>query len=288
MVNLFALCRSSGVLEVKRVALAQPVQAKVGGIFQGQAINFLQNVNEEVEFSGGWKPDDDEILVMNPPAEAAVIAAAQTANPISLPEIDASNFMAEGIRGLFIIDGAGPAQRVLIQAFSAQQLLSRRFTLFQSGNSFKELTEPGFTLDNGIVAILESGKLKFKSFHRVRGIFDLQQFYREATDQDLDTFSQHGSLEIADVTAFKLVADQGIRKLVHAITKADVLNNHQVAIIAQKAAGLGINVVVQNGKLVVPADRKAIKDLFRFLDDGIYQAALSSSRYVTNSKRLLP
>lgn len=285
MVNLFALCRAATGLQVKRVALAQPVQAKVGHIFQAQANSFLNGIAEEVDFSGDWKPDDDELLVIDAPAEAAVITATITANPISLPEIDAQNFMAEGIRGLFVIESVGQDHRVLIQAFSAQQLLSRRFTLFQSGNSFKELTEPGFTLDNSIVAIMEGGKLKFKSFQRARGVFDLQQFYKAATDQEVDAFCQHASLEVADVAAFKVAADQGVRKLVHAITKAGVLNTHQVDVIATKAASLGINITVQNGKLMVPADRKSIKTLFRFLDDGIYQAALSSSRYVTNSKR---
>jgi Domain of unknown function (DUF4868) len=288
MVNLFALCRAAAGLQVKRVALAQPVQAKVGTIFQTQANSFLNGINEEVDFSGDWKPDDDELLVIDAPAEAAVITATIAANPISLPEIDAQNFMAEGIRGLFVIEPVGQDHRVLIQAFSAQQLLSRRFTLFQSGNSFKELTEPGFTLDNSIVAIMEGGKLKFKSFQRTRNVFDLQQFYKAATDQEVDAFCQHASLEVADVAAFKVAADQGVRKLVHAITKAGVLNTHQVDVIATKAASLGINITVQNGKLMVPADRKSIKTLFRFLDDGIYEAALSASKYVTNSKRKIP
>ena len=135
---------------------------------------------------------------------------------------------------------------------------------------------------------MEGGKLKFKSFQRTRSVFDLQQFYKAATDQEVDAFCQHASLEVADVAAFKVAADQGVRKLVHAITKANVLNTHQVDVIATKAASLGINITVQNGKLLVPTDRKSIKTLFRFLDDGIYQAALSASRYVTNSKRRIP
>ena len=80
MVNLFALCRLTTGLQVKRVALAQPVQAKVGHIFQTQANYFLNGVAEEVDFSGDWKPDDDELLVIDAPAEAAVITATIAAN----------------------------------------------------------------------------------------------------------------------------------------------------------------------------------------------------------------
>ena len=50
MVNLFALCRAATGLQVKRVALAQPVQAKVGTIFHTQANTFLNGIAEEVDF----------------------------------------------------------------------------------------------------------------------------------------------------------------------------------------------------------------------------------------------
>jgi hypothetical protein len=37
----------------------------------------------------------------------------------------------------------------------------------------------------------------------------------------------------------------------------------------------------------MPTDRKSIKQLLRFLDDGIYEASLTAKRYITNSKRPL-
>jgi hypothetical protein len=48
MANLFALCRAADCLEVRRVALSRPVQAKVAAIFEGQAQAFLKGVDEEV------------------------------------------------------------------------------------------------------------------------------------------------------------------------------------------------------------------------------------------------
>ncbi|NJL72819.1 MAG: hypothetical protein HC888_15290 [Candidatus Competibacteraceae bacterium] len=36
--------------------------------------SFMEDVTDEVEFGGGWKPDPDEILVMDMPAEAVVLA----------------------------------------------------------------------------------------------------------------------------------------------------------------------------------------------------------------------
>jgi Domain of unknown function (DUF4868) len=284
-INLYALCRPNAQLEIKRVSLTQPVQAKIEGIFQGQATAFLDGISEEVEFGGDWKPDSDELLVIEAPAEIDIVQTAVAANPVSLNSINSANFENEGIKGLFINLQSGGQSRILIQSFSAQQILARRFSLMLDGNTFKELTDPAFTLDNYLTAIVEDNKLKFKSFFNVKRIFELNQFYQEASDQQIDGFCGHQSLQVANVAAFKVVADQQIRKMIHAIVKAGVLDNCKVSDIVAQAASLGLNIAEANGKLMLPTERKDIKTLLRFLDDGIYQAPLSATKYVTNSKR---
>jgi hypothetical protein len=287
MTNLFALCRDhGGALQVKRVRLTQPVQAKIEGLFQAQTAAFLDGISEEVDFAGDWKPDSDEILVIDAPAEADAISNALSANPTSLPDIDGQNFQAENIKGLFVALQHGGQTRISIQLFSAQQILARRFSLLLDNNTFKELTDPAFTLDNYIHAIMEGGKIKFKSFFNVKRIFALNQFYEEATDGQIDIFCTHPSLAVASVDDFKLMADQNIRKMIHAITKTGVLDKYQVGDIVQKAASFGLAIPVTSGKMSVPDNRKEAKTFFRFLDDGIYEAPLSAARYVTNSKRL--
>jgi hypothetical protein len=118
-------------------------------------------------------------------------------------------------------------------------------------------------------------------------VFQLNQFYQEASDQQIDGFCSHDSLLVGDVGSFKSVADQGIRKLVFAISKTEILDQVVVGDIATKANSLGLNVQVEDGKIVMPTDRKSIKQLLRFLDDGIYEASLTAKRYITNSKRPL-
>jgi hypothetical protein len=57
--------------------------------------------------------------------------------------------------------------------------------------------------------------------------------------------------------------------------------------ILEKANGLGLNLEAEGEKIVMPTDKKDIKKLLRFLDDGIYEAPLSTKKYMTNSKRPL-
>jgi hypothetical protein len=275
---------------VKRVRVTQPVQDKLGGIFQALDQLFFDGVTEELNFSGDWKPEEDELLLIDPPADAQSILAAAEGNHLALPDLNTANFANEGIRALFVGHPAPPGghPRVLLQNFSAQQILNRRFTFLQDGNSFKELTESAFALGSALTAVIEGGKIKFKSFHNLRKIFDLSTFYQEATDEQLDVFCGHANLDVGDVPQFRTTADQTIRKLVHTISKSGALDQHDVQTISEKAAALGLHLDLNEGRLVMPTGRRDIKILLRFLDDGVYEASLSQVRYQTNSKRPLP
>jgi hypothetical protein len=209
------------------------------------------------------------------------------ADPLTLNTIAAGDFVNQNIKGLFLGIGDGPAGRILIQTFTAQQLLSRsRLALIFEGDTFRQVTEPSFTLDSKLVAIAENGRLRFKSFHLLKRIFSLDEVYRVATDQQIETFCGHSSLNVADLEAFKGLADQIIRKLVHAVETSNVLNQCTVADIQTKADDLGVELNLSNGRIVMPTERQQVKELLRFLDDAIYEGPISARRLIANSKRV--
>jgi hypothetical protein len=282
--NLLALCRpSDAALVIKRVQITQPVQETIGGLFQQQATEFLDGVEEEVPFGGDWKPDTDEILTVDAPNEIASMYAALS-DPISLETIPAAMFGSESIKGLFT--GSADNSRIYIQAFTTQQILARtRLALILDGDVFRQVTEPSFTLDNKLVAIAEGGQLKFKRFNLIKRIFALDEVYQVASDQEIDTFCAHASLSVVDIQAFKQAADQVIRKLVHAVGTSNILDQCAVTDIQNKAGESGVSLSVQDGKIIVPTERARLKELLRFLDDSIYQGPVSSRRLITNSKR---
>src|SRR5262245_56333469 len=119
MANLSALCRAGETLVVKRVSITQPVQDKIEGIFKAQAAALLDGNDEEIQFGSDWKPDADEILVMDLPAEAQAVLQALDGSVISLPTINASNFTAESIKALCVPIESGGSRRLLIQLFTS-------------------------------------------------------------------------------------------------------------------------------------------------------------------------
>ncbi len=286
MTSLLALCKpQNGPVTVKRIEISQPVQNVIGGIFQQQASAFLADVEDEIAFGGDYKPDADEILVLEAPGEIELMKAAVD-NPIALDTVNAGNFANEPIKGVFVVVGEGENRRYLIQSFTAQQILSRNsLALIFQNNTFRELSEPSFTLDSKLVAIAENGRLKFKSFHFLKRIFVLENVYREASDQQVEAFCGHASLAVANVDAIKANSNQIVRRLIHAVQTSNVLDRATVATIQTTATSLGVALTVENGRIVVPTDRQQLKELLRFLDDAIYEGPLSAQRLLANSKR---
>jgi len=119
----------------------------------------------------------------------------------------------------------------------------------------------------------------------LRTVFDISEYYKEATDEDIGRFADHSSLQIDDVDTFKENADQTVRKLIHAIEKQDILDKYSADDISGRAQEIEFTINVQAGKVVMPAQKSEIKKLLHFLTDGFYEAPLSGKRYLTNSKK---
>lgn len=285
--NLLALCRNNNGIEIKRVPLTGPLQTELQTVFGQQETAFRADRPNEVDFDGDWKPDDDELLVLDSTPDADTMLQAVNANALALPSIDIANFDGENIRALFVGVGNDGAKRLLVQRFTAQQRLNRRLAVFLRQNNFQRLTDPAFTIGTNLTCIIENGKIKFSSYSNLRMIFDLTNLYQEATDEDIDNFAAHASLNMADLNAFKGQASQTIRKLIHKIGSEGILDQHSVADIQSKAQEAGLALNVANGQIQVPQDQALARQFLRFLDDSLYEAPLSGQRYVSNSKRAI-
>lgn len=284
--NLFAACRDNGgQLIAKRVRLDANVQQAIEAIFADQETAFRQGITNEVPFDGSWTPDDDEFLTIDVPGEAQVFADTISANAVAVADINTAAFADEGIKALFTGVCANGATKVLVQRFTSQQVLERRFALLQQGNAFRRLTEPAFTLDNSLACIIEGGKIKFKSQQKLRSIINMLHIYRAATHQEVEAFAGHACLAVADVEAFVAITNQVSRKLIHAITNNGTLDTFSPNAIRAAAAQTGLTIDLQNGKIVVPTAHADIKALLQFLNESRYSGPLSGQPYVTNSQR---
>jgi len=290
--SLFALTNNP-VARIVRFPLSSSVQADVQKAFYDQEDAFKQNIANRVDFDGKYKPERDECLVIKDYDDIDDLSRAIT-NPLSAPEINPTPEAFTTIRALFsgyFSQSGTPI--ILLQAFDQRKVLSTAGTsLFYSLDVYKKVDGIGLTLDVKLSAMISDGSIQFFSFHIVRQIFDLTQYYAEATDNDLDAFASLPSLQIADKAQFKSVADTWIRRKVSLVTQGQILQQVPIADIKIAAAVFNINLKTAvdssgNEIIVVPSEKAEIKKLMRFLDEDYYQSILLRQIYVSNSRRLV-
>lgn len=271
--NFFALIKVDEIIEIKHISVNQSLQTELIQIFENQRIVFEQGIDTEVVFNGDWKPDENEVLTINDVSEAEILINAVNANTPSFSNLQISNFLDEPIKAIFTGIKVGGITKVFVQKFSSRQALSLSqlpIIKMQTGNTFVKTSEDIFTIDNKLVAVIENNKTRFKSFHNLRMVFDLSGFYQEATNDDLHEFSEHDSLEVSNISAFIESSDTPIRKMIHTIIRTEVLENYSVSEIETASAGFSnLSLAVNNGKLVLPEDKKELKEVLHFLLEDI-------------------
>ena len=283
--TLFALCRVNGQNMVRRVPLEAGVQPDVEAIFDEQEQAFFEGKDEPIEFSGGWKPDGNEILCINDPDLLAQVNETLVNGAGAYETLDITNYDEAGIKALFMhsenLEGG-----ILIQKFRASQYLQRRWlTVTFRDNQFGKLNEDGFAFDERLGAVVKGETVMFTSFHVLRSFLTVQEHFAEATAQEVDDFANHISFHHENRAQFDANIDERCRKLIRGIHRSNVLVDHGAPEIIEKAATVGLVLGEQGGCIVLPAEKRDLKIVLSFLEESVYKGVFSGETLVTNSKR---
>lgn len=290
---LFALMDEQVAQKVMRVQLDNAANTLVTGIFQAQKAYFKSHYSTSVSFSAGYKPSYGECFELDNFLDSAILIDAVTRST-AIPVWDPSQIGIEHIKALFIgVDAPQNNNIIAIQTFTKKQVLdtSKSFVmqLFGSANTFSQAASVGFNIDDKLVAVIENNKIFFKSFFKLRSIFDMTSHFQEATDDDLDNFVSHAAFALPQGFDIKTVADTVIRSKVTLINTSGILNSQNL--IKLKAAAQKIKFPLQTAmhgtveKIVMPSTKREIKALLDFLDEDIFTSEISQQVFKSNSKR---
>lgn len=289
--NLFALLDDEET-PIRRIPLTNQFQQELGTFFSKQQQDFIAD-KQTIAFTGSYNVDLGEIFQIEDYPLPDVISNSLR-NPLNNPVLNL-NTETHRIKALFTGNWTDQEQKVSFQVFDTSKLLSKGWTLIGSGDTYKKLEEPGLVLQEKLTAHYSEGSLLFVSYHNTKRFLDLSEYYAAATDTDLDTFAENELFEFEDQDTFKGNADSIIRKKIALLQRNNVLDNLSVNDIEIVANDLNqhvaeehkINVAINNGKLVIPKDKKQLKELIRFLDEDYVTAPLTKRRCLTNSKQYL-
>lgn len=283
--NLFALTSISGA-RILRFPLSASLQKELPVEFAKQREAFLSNVVDTIPFDGRYRPEEGELLVIKGFVDVDGLDGA-IKNPLSVETFEPKVHSLDAVKAIFTGLGDGTKQ-ILIQFFERRRLLSSSFMpIFYSRNTFEKMDGSGLMLDNKLLAVIDGDELKFQSFHFLRQVFELDDYFKEATNAEVDQFASHSKLSISDMVAFKKDVSAVVRRKIGYVLQSGVLDKHSVEQIIATAQMFKVDIQqTDDGKIVIPGSPRELRRMLRFLDEDYYQSPLSQTHYISNSKRV--
>ncbi|MDH2240293.1 hypothetical protein N5K27_28785 [Pigmentiphaga sp. GD03639] len=285
--DFFAMVGGHGAA-VFRMELEQALQAELGDVFSAYADTLLSPDLEVVPFEReNFQPDDSEVLEIAP-FDLPALLFDPLQNPVGWPTLDQSDETLSQVYCVFASDAAN--DRLIFQVIPRQQRLTRSsWQIFLHNDVFTRQEAPGLVLGGGCHAVYYTNALRFRSMHWLKQIIDITQYYRAATEADVDRFAALDSVHVEDLDDLKRSSGQWIRTRLAYILDSGVLNGVNVVALAGKALTFDVVLnIVGDGdeaKLVIPSDRRALRAVLKFLEEEYYVGPITGATYEANSKR---
>lgn len=278
---------------IMRFKLDQTAEELMKNVIDNAITNFELS-NLEIPFSADYLPSQNEVFIIEK-FDSGVNLKSLLTNPngVSILELDnkQDNISLNDIVGIIATDDIN--KRFIIQYFEKRNVIELSRSIIQriinNEHEFVAATSNGISLPTDVIAIIDSSNtLKFKSFQRLRHIFDMDKYFKEATDEELNEFVVNCSkLEAVQGFEIEKIDDTTIRKKIAIINKSGVLNNYSVDELKNAAAKVGYPLPVnsEGNKIQLPNNKKQFKDLLQFLSSNIYEDPISHATRITNSSR---
>lgn len=275
MINNFFAILSDG--SVRKILLTQALTPIIRNVFINFGVFILNDDTEEIEFTGNYKIDDEEILyiIMNLPDSLNDVAT----NSIGIPNLNLDNDI---IKALFWFEN----DTYYFQNFDSRKLLNNKNVLFYSNNTYSKLENDAFVVDNIVNAIYKNGKFYFRSYANANKVFPLIDYFEEATNDEIIAFSENDKISINQ----EWLIDNSntlIRKHITLLQKSDILKTANTKKIKTSANKFKLKIELDAlGKIIFPTDKKSCKDILTFLNEQYYIGLITGNKYRTNSKRI--
>ncbi|WP_213715728.1 Kiwa anti-phage protein KwaB-like domain-containing protein [Cedecea lapagei] len=290
---LFAIMDNESAIKIVRIKLDKDASEMIDQTFGDQKLHFEAHHDSVIPFYAGYSPSYNECFELDNFADAESLADTITRNT-AIPEWDPKEIDIDHIKALFVGVGKPKSKDcIAIQTFNKKQILdtSKSFVMSIVGaaNTFSKAEKVGFNIDDKLVAIIKNGKIYFRSFFKLRSIFNMNVYFQEATDNDLAVFSSNTAFIVPPGFDLSVIADTPIRNKITMINKSGILEAELLPTLKAAANKIGFPLKTQvtqgQEKIEMPQTKKEIKALLDFLDEDIFTSEISQKIFKSNSKR---
>ncbi|MDA0426046.1 Kiwa anti-phage protein KwaB-like domain-containing protein [Stutzerimonas frequens] len=290
--HLVALLKERNQLGLRRIPLVGELQAALTEQWQDQLDDFLLEA-QEIDFDPGYTPEIHERFSLQNFELPDVVAAESSGtvhllDPINMQGAEPS--LIKAILGFARQDDG--SEILLIQSFSKSHIISPGQFLFFTRNNFESSETPALSLSDQLTAVYypEQQNLLFRSYRAANAIFNLADFYKEATEEDIKAVLAHEKLAPVDADALAKGASQWFCKRFALLKDSEILDQYTVPQIVQHSVGYDLDIQIDNStgqdRIVFPADKAPAKKLLQFLNEELFRGAITERLFETNSKRI--
>ena len=288
--TVFLLAAKKNEFKVYRLNCDNTVKSLFIEVFN---TSLKENINEyeEISFQLGYQLNDDEIWKIdsfNIPPE--IIYALENPDAIDLySPADETGITADGyyIKSIFMGEIVNDKHFVKFQRFEKSQILKRKKrAIIYKNNMFIKNEDFCLNILDALDAIYYDNTFKFINYTNANKVLPLGEYYREATQEEVDNFKTLEMFTLSNETSFdKYASAHNVRGQIAKILDSEVLSQHSAHQLKEIATSYNININIQDDKIVIPTEKKDIKYFLTFLSEKIYKGPLSGKTLISSSTR---
>lgn len=285
--HLAAIIRNGSQRSVRHIPLLQELQVQLSEELSSQLAQFMAG-DEPRAFDPGYTPEGDEkskIEGFDLPDWLAH-ETSRTVSELDALRLDEEQMADIAALAVFARDGQG-AELILFQHFNPSHMIRPGRFLFLQNDTYATLSRPALTLGNKLaaVSIPSERKLLFSSFRVANTFLPLMNFYSDATEQEIRATLAHELFIAEDADALAEDAGQWFTKRFAMLRDSKILEHYTAEQIVARSNGYKIDIRLQEGRIVFPAEKTEAKRLLQFLNEEIFRGPITDTLYETNSKR---
>ena len=285
--QLTALVSKGDQWTLFRIPLHQPLQVSLAQSWNDQYEAFVKGT-KEIDFNPGYTPEEDERFRVKNYVLPEWLQAGAKGKAADLDPINDDEGAIESIKAIVAFAKAAKGEDlVLAQSFSRSHVIQPGRFLFLQKNTYETTEHPGISLGRQLAAVFDAKTetLLFDNFRNTNAFLSLTEYIAEASDHDIREVLNHALLKAQNADATVASANQWFRKRFAMLKASKILDQYSAAQLVKRSKGYEVEIKVEKGRLVFPADKPAAKRLLQFLNEEIFRGAITEKLYETNSKR---
>ncbi len=285
--QLAAIVKVRGQYQFFYIPLHQALQNQLSQSWLEQYTSFMTDI-EEVDFDPGYQSEAHERYKL---VDYQLPEPLNDENRQSLRDLDTISLHEEqidDIKGVVAyVQAENNDEIVLFQNFSRSHVINPGRFLFLQNNTYESTQRPGLALENKLSAVFmpSDSKLLFQNFRITNSFLSLAEYYEEASEETIREILQHDQLLVEDIGALAVGASQWFCKRFALLKDSEILDQYTPQQIASHAEGFGVDIQLEDEKIVFPSDKAPAKKLLQFLNEELYKGPITETLYETNSKR---